>query len=139
MATVENVQLWEGSEHECWPGRIIDGTPVFSYEFVPPGLSTRRQLRAAGLCPGRREPFGRLEWITKGGGRRWAWLYVTAWAKPSRVQSPAQAEALAKAMTARRTCAAGHVADHCVRLSDKLCGDHAYEADIAAGRWGVAA
>ena len=128
---VQNIDLWEGSEHVCWPGRLVDGMPEFEFRCAPPGLSTRRQLREAGLCPGRREPFGRLRW---GKGKRWAWLYVTAHAKPSRVSSPAQRETLERAMTARRTCAAGHVADHCVRLSDRLCGDHAYAADLASGR-----
>ncbi|GAA2842377.1 RRQRL motif-containing zinc-binding protein [Kribbella solani] len=126
MATVRSIDLWEGSEHECWPGRLVDGTPVFGFRLAPPGLATRRQLRAKGLCPGRREPFARLVWKR---GRRFAWLYVAAHAKPSRVPTPAQVSAWDKAMTARRTCAAGHVAEHCVRLSDRLCGDHAVIAD----------
>lgn len=129
---VVNVDLWEGSEHACWPGRVVDGIPEFRFRCAPPGMATRRQLRAAGLCPGRREPFGRIRWGRA--GCRWAWLYVTAFARPSRVQTPAQRAAWNKAMRARRTCAAGHVADHCVRLSDRLCGDHAYDADLASGR-----
>jgi len=131
MTKIQNIDLWEGSEHACWPGRLVDGMPEFEFKLAPPGLSTARQLREAGLCPGGREPFGRLRW---GKGRRWAWLYVTAYAKPSRIPTPAQREVLNQMMETRRTCAAGHVADHCVRLSDRLCGDHAYTADLASGR-----
>jgi hypothetical protein len=132
MTKVQNIDLWEGSEHECWPGRLVDGMPEFEFGCAPAGLSTRRQLREAGLCPGGQEPFARIRYGK--GGRKMAWLYITAKAKPSRVQTPAQRASLAKAMEARRTCAAGHVADHCVRLSDRLCGDHAYTADMASGR-----
>jgi hypothetical protein len=131
-ARLQNIDLWEGSEHVCWPGRLVDGMPEFDFNRAPAGLSTRRQLRDASMCPGGREPFGRLRYGKN--GRGWAWLYITAYAKPSRTQSPAQREAWNKAMEARRSCAAGHVADHCVRLSDRLCGDHAYAADLASGR-----
>lgn len=134
MSTVQQIDLWEGSEHECWPGRMVDGCPTFGFRLAPPGLVTRRQLRAEGLCPGGHEPFGRLVWKR---GRRFAWLYVKERARRSRRATPAKQASLRKAMAARQTCAAGHVADHCVRKSDRLCGDHAVLAD--QNRWEVAA
>jgi hypothetical protein len=75
VAAIEWINLWECSQHSRWPGRINNGTPEFQFRCAPPGLSTRRQLREAGLCPGRHEPFARLVWKR---GRRFAWLYVTA-------------------------------------------------------------
>lgn len=134
MTRKVNIALWEDSEHECWPGRLVDGMPEFEFRCAPPGLSTARQLREAGLCPGGREPFARLRWGKRNHSKKWAWLYVTAYAKPSRVPTPAQREVLNQMMKTRRTCAAGHVANHCVRLSDQMCGDHAYAADLASGR-----
>lgn len=122
------ITLWDGRH---WPGRLDGGLPTFPFRLAPEGLATRRQLRDRGLCPGGHEPWARLEWSR---GRRHAWLYVIAWAKPSRRSTPAQLVSLDKAMRARRTCARGHVADHCVRLSDRLCGDHAFAADQAASR-----
>ena len=120
---IASVELWDGRR---WPGRIVGGMPTFGFRWAPEGLATRRQLRELGLCPGGRAPWAQLEWSR---GRRHAWLYVIAWAKPSPVRSPAQVVSLEKAMQTRRTCAVGHIADHCVRLSDRLCGEHAFAAD----------
>ncbi|MFB6726782.1 RRQRL motif-containing zinc-binding protein [Kribbella sp. NPDC056345] len=135
MPTVQWIDLWEGSEHDRWPGRMVDGCPTFGFRLAPPGLATKRQLRAEGLNPGGREPFAKLVWKR---GRRFAWLYVRAFARHIVPASPAKLASLLKAMTARQTCAAGHVADHCVRKSDQLCGDHAVLADQHRG-WVVAA
>lgn len=128
------IDLWEGSTVPRWPGHLVEGMPTFGFRLAPPGTATRRQLRADKLCPGGREPFGKLVWKR---GRRFAWLFVVDHARSSRIPSSSQLQALDNAMTVRRTCAAGHVAGHCVRLSDRLCGDHAFEAEQA--RMGVAA
>jgi hypothetical protein len=113
----EWIELWNGQR---WPGQMVDGLPAFEFKCAPSGLLTRRQLRDRGLCRDGREPFARLVWR---GGRRWAWLYVADFAKPKRVSSPAQLEAIAKATAARRVCAECGPVDHCVRTRDRLCGD----------------
>ncbi|MFI7586259.1 RRQRL motif-containing zinc-binding protein [Spongisporangium articulatum] len=69
--------------------------------MAPAGLATRRQLSACGLRPGGARPVAGLSWRR---GERWADLYSLAAAKPKRPMTPAKAEALAKAMRARRTC-----------------------------------
>jgi hypothetical protein len=85
------------------------------------GLATRRQLRALRMCPGGQEPYALLVWR---GGKRWAWLYRLDLARPSRVPSSAQLNALDKAMQARRTCGqCRQVADYCIPTSDGRCLD----------------
>ncbi len=69
--------------------------------MAPEGLATLRQLRAAGLRPGGHDPVAQILWSR---GKRVAYLYRLDWAKPKRVATPAQREAIAKALRARRTC-----------------------------------
>ena len=109
--------LWDG---RSWPGRTLHGLPAFDFACAPSGLLTRRQLRAAGLAPGGHEPYGRLVWRRD---RRWAWLYREDLARPKRVPTPAQLEAVVKALAARRVCAACGPVSYCVRTTDQLCGD----------------
>jgi hypothetical protein len=93
-----------------------DGSfPVFRWQQAPPGLATRRQLRAMGLRPGGQEPVARIECRR---GLRWAWLYDIALAKPKRVPTLAQEMALDKAMAARQTCPGpcGRRYHHCLPL-----------------------
>jgi len=86
--------------------------PTFRWLTVPAGLATRRQLRALGLRPGGFEPVARIVWR---GGRRWAYLYAIALAKPKRTPTARQQEALEAAMLARRTCkACGRDAGYCL-------------------------
>ncbi|ODB75635.1 RRQRL motif-containing zinc-binding protein [Micromonospora sp. II] len=79
------------------------GFPTFPFHTAPAGLATRRQLRAAGLRPGGHDPVAQILWRHRT-NRRVAYLYRLDWAKPKRVATPAQREAIAKALLARRTC-----------------------------------
>jgi hypothetical protein len=84
------LRLWDGT---AFPGRIEDGVPTFGFRSAPPGLATRRQLRAAGLCPGGHDLWGQLKWRR---GTRWAALYRLDLAAPSPRRTPAQQAALAR-------------------------------------------
>ena len=77
------------------------GFPTFPYRMAPTGLATLRQLRAAGLRPGGHDPVAQILWRR---GKRVAYLYRLDCAIPKRTATPAQREAIAKALTARRTC-----------------------------------
>ena len=97
------------------PGDVADGDqevrdvdphddgmfPVHPWRQAPPGLATRRQLRAMRLRPGGHEPVGRIECR---GGKRWAWLYRVDLALPVRPMTMAKEIALDKAMAKRQTC-----------------------------------
>jgi hypothetical protein len=110
------ITLWNGKQALGWD---LHGTPVFKFKWAPGGLATRRQLRAMRMCPGGQEPYAVLVWRN---GQRWAWLYRLDLAKPSRVPSPAQLNALDKAMEARRRCQlCGRIADYCIPTSDGRC------------------
>jgi hypothetical protein len=83
--------------------------PTFPYHMAPGGLSTRRQLRAKGLCPGGKRPVAKILWKHKTAGRekngeRIAYLYDEEQARPKRTATPAVEKALAKAELARHTC-----------------------------------
>ncbi|NHW87985.1 hypothetical protein HA066_26620, partial [Escherichia coli] len=60
-----------------------------------------RHLRAAGLRPGGHDPVAQ---ILGRRGKRVAYPYRLDGAKPKRIATPAQREAIAKALRARRTC-----------------------------------
>ncbi|MEU4772475.1 RRQRL motif-containing zinc-binding protein [Micromonospora sp. NPDC023644] len=77
------------------------GFPTYPFQSAPAGLATRRQLRAAGLRPGGHDPVAQILWRR---GKRLAYLYRLDLAQPKRVATPAQREAIAKALRARRTC-----------------------------------
>jgi hypothetical protein len=110
------IELWNGQQALGWD---LHGTPVFRFRWAPAGLATRRQLRAMRMCPGGHEPYALLVWRN---GHRWAWLYRLDLAKPSRVASPDQLNALDKAMRARRRCRlCGLVWDYCIPTSDGRC------------------
>ncbi len=79
------------------------GIPTFPYYYAPDGLLTRRQLRARGLRPGGQEIKAQILWRHRR-NRRVAYLYDTREAKPKREATPAQREAIVKALTARKTC-----------------------------------
>jgi hypothetical protein len=111
------VTLWDGRQ---WPGRMFGGLPAFDFGCAPSGLLTRRQLRATGLAPGGHEPYARLVWKRD---RRWAWLYIEERARPKRTATPAQLDAVGKALAARQVCAVCGPVGYCVRTTDRLCGD----------------
>ncbi|MFC7612443.1 RRQRL motif-containing zinc-binding protein [Actinokineospora soli] len=89
---------WNGQH---WPGRVVDGVPTFGFRSAPPGLATRRQLRARGLCPGGRDWVAQVRWR---GGRRWAALYLVDQAVESPGATTAQLISLWKAQRVLRTC-----------------------------------
>ena len=79
------------------------GFPTFPYHAAPSGLATVRQLRAAGLRPNGQDPIAQIYWRHRK-QRRVAYLYRLDLAAPKRTATPAQREAIAKALRARRTC-----------------------------------
>jgi hypothetical protein len=79
------------------------GIPTFWWRGAPDGYATRRQLRKRGLCPGGQPVAAQVLWSGVG-GTRVAYLYRLDLARPKRTATPAVRAALAKAMTARRTC-----------------------------------
>ncbi|RLP93613.1 RRQRL motif-containing zinc-binding protein [Micromonospora sp. CV4] len=79
------------------------GFPTFPYHCAPDGLATLRQLRAAGLRPGGHDPVAQIYWRHRT-NRRVAYLYRADLAKAKRTATPAQREAITKALLARRTC-----------------------------------
>jgi hypothetical protein len=105
-------------------------TPVYRYRLAPHGLMTRRQLRAAGLRPGGNDPVGEIRWRR---GRRVAYLYDPALARPVRPMTPGRARALQAAMRARRTCPTCRVVrDYCIPTSLGTCLPCADGMDLAA-------
>ncbi len=77
--------------------------PTYPYRWAPTHLATRRQLRAANLCPGRQPVVAQILWRYKN-QRRVAYLYDTTRAATKRVSTPAQRFAIQCALVARRTC-----------------------------------
>jgi hypothetical protein len=85
------------------PEGVRYGIPTFWWRGAPAGYATRRQLRAAGLRPAGQPVAAQVLW--RGiGGTRVAYLYRLDLARPKRTATPAQRGAIAKALTARRTC-----------------------------------
>jgi hypothetical protein len=105
-------------EHGVNPDGFYDpegtrfGLPTYPYRLAPKGFATRRQLRKQNMCPGGKPIRAQIIWKHKGIGkngrgattRRVAYLYAVDDAKPKRVPTPAQLEAVQKALAARRTC-----------------------------------
>jgi hypothetical protein len=81
--------------------------PTYAWHAAPEHLVTRRQLRDQGLCPGGAGVVAQLLWKA-GRETRVAYFYDLRSAKPKRIPTAAQLEALAKANTARRTCPTCH-------------------------------
>jgi hypothetical protein len=108
--------------------------PTYPYHSAPAGLRTRRQLRQAGLAPGGHQPVAHILWNHKGpgrrqNGRRVAYLYDKSLAAPKRTATPAQLQAVGKALTARKTCpSCQQVQSYCIPKSlgeCNLCADAA--------------
>ena len=91
--------LWDGRLDVS--AQVTAGFPTWRWRWAPSGLATKRQLCAAGWRPAGQEPYGR---VVCRRGARFAWLYRVDLAAPKRPVTPAMAEALARAMKARRTC-----------------------------------
>jgi hypothetical protein len=79
------------------------GIPTYPWRCAPQGYATIRQLRAQGLRPGGQQIRAQILWRHRKTVRT-AHLYRIADAKPKRTASPAQLDAIAKALRARRTC-----------------------------------
>jgi hypothetical protein len=79
------------------------GIPTYWWRGAPTGYATRRQLRAAGLCPGRQPIAAQVLWRGVG-GTRVAYLYRLDLARPKRAATPAQLRAVRAALRARRIC-----------------------------------
>jgi hypothetical protein len=86
---------WNGQH---WPGEWRDGLPTFRWRNAPPGLATRRQLRAAGLAPGGCDIVAQ---VTCRAGKRWAGLYLIERARESPGATLPKLVALRKANRAR--------------------------------------
>ncbi|MGW4114796.1 RRQRL motif-containing zinc-binding protein [Actinosynnema sp. NPDC004786] len=113
-----------------WNGRtafargLRDGLPVFGWREAPPGLATRRGLRALGLSPRGLDPVALLVFGHRRPYRReeCAQLYLIEQARPVLPMTPAEWQAHDAMMRARRTCRTCHqVVDHCVRGPRRQC------------------
>jgi hypothetical protein len=115
-----------GSARSAWaefydPDGERYGIPTYPWHFAPGGLATRRQLRAQGLRPGGQQIQAQILWRHRR-ARRVAYLYDLTRAKPKREATPAQQEAIAKALAARRTCpTCGKDAGFCIPRSLGEC------------------
>jgi hypothetical protein len=79
------------------------GIPTYTWRGAPEGYATLRQLRANGLRPGGQPVAAQIKWMGVGGVRT-AFLYLTSAAKPKRVATPRQREAITRALVARMRC-----------------------------------
>ncbi|MFE3825241.1 RRQRL motif-containing zinc-binding protein [Streptomyces sp. NPDC059092] len=101
----------------------MSGTlPVYRWRLAPDGYATRRQLRALGLRPGGQNVAAELQRPRRRRGPLVAYLYRVDRALPVRPMTPARRAALAKAMTARRTCPNCRTdAGYCIPRSLGMC------------------
>jgi hypothetical protein len=133
----ESPAVQECHEHDVHPefddpvGEVY-GMPTYPYHGAPDYYRTRRQLRKLNLCPGGQEIRGQIIWKHGGAGangrgattRRVAYLFSLRDARPKRVSSPAQLEAIEKALRARRTCGkCGETKDYYIRRSLGTCNE----------------
>lgn len=110
------------------------GIPTYPWRYAPDGLATRRQLRARGLRPGGQPIAAQvMRGNRRAGGVRVAYLYRIDRAKPVRPMTRGKAVALAKAMTARRTCPACQTdAGYVIPTSLGMCVTCAYPEEQRA-------
>ena len=113
----------------------VEGLPALSWGWAARDkLATRRQLRALGLRPGGQEPVAVLMFQHAKPNRRrieYARLYLIERAVPKREATPAQRAAIAKALTARRTCTqCGQVQDYYLSTISRMCGPCADRTDF---------
>lgn len=98
-------------------GERHDGLPTYTFHSAPPGLFTRRQLRAKGKRPGRQPIAAQVIWVSK--RRRsepgFAYLYRLDLAEDKTPATPAQLARAAKATRAHQIRAA---ARHGIDLTD---------------------
>lgn len=75
---------------------------TYRRRLAPPGLMTRRQLRAAGLRPNGRDPVAQIRYWRR--GWQHAYLYDTATAAPKRPMTPGRWRSIDAMNRARRIC-----------------------------------
>lgn len=119
---------------ECYdPDGQRWGIPTYPWRWAPEGLATRRQLRASGLRPGGQEPAAQVMRQRRHRAPLVGYLYRIDRAKPVRPMTTRKRAALAKAMTARRTCPqCRSVMPYCIPLSLGVCVDCAHPHGLAA-------
>jgi ribosomal protein S14 len=132
------------------PSGELYGLPTYPYHMAPDEYRTRRQLRKLNLCPGGQEIRGQTIWKHGGAGangrgsttRRVAYLFSLREAKPKRIPTEAQLEAVEKALRARRTCQkCGKEKGYYIRRSLGVCNEcaepelYANGAEIADTDW----
>ncbi|MFI9104959.1 RRQRL motif-containing zinc-binding protein [Streptomyces fildesensis] len=119
---------------KCYdPQGAAHGIPTYPWRLAPDGMATRRQLRALGLRPGGQPVRAQVMLPRYRRGPLVAYLYVVADAKPVRPMTPAKRAALAKAMTARRTCPQCHTdAGYVIPTSLGTCVTCAYPEEQRA-------
>lgn len=104
------------------------GLPTYPYHWAPKGLYTLRQLRAKGLRPGGQDIAAQILWRHRKRPRV-AYLYREDLAKPKRTATPAQLNAIRKALRARRICPlCGQEKPYYIPTSTGQCND-------CAGQW----
>jgi hypothetical protein len=106
------------------PFGLVYGLPTYPWRMAPPGLLTRRQLRAKDLRPGGQPIVAQVIWWhggrrTRNGRfcreRRIAYLYDESKALPVRPMTAAMWRSHARAMLARMTCpSCGVVQAYCI-------------------------
>lgn len=79
------------------------GIPTYPWGWAPTDLATMRQLRAKGLRPGGQDITAQILWRHKG-KQRVAYLYRISLAKTKRTATPAQRDAIDRALIARMRC-----------------------------------
>lgn len=103
------------------PDAVRHDRPTYPWRMAPPGLATRRQLRAAGRRPGGAPPAAYLAWYRRG-RELVAPLWELATAPPVRPMTPARRRAVAAMNEARRTCQrCGAVETYVLRRSWGWC------------------
>lgn len=118
---------------------VDDGStlPVYEWRAAPAGLATRRQLAADGLRPGGQDPVALIRCRRclarpTRECRLTGYLYRRDLAKPKRVPTLAQEEALDKALAARQTCTTCRTRQpYCLPRSDRRCATCATAPDTA--------
>jgi hypothetical protein len=121
---------------KCYdPTGALHGIPTFPWKFAPDGYATRRQLRARGLRPGGQAVAAQIMRRSRRrkAGVAVAYLYRIELAKPVRPMTSGKRAALAKAMTARRTCPACLVdVGYCIPTSLGMCPGCAFSDEQRA-------
>ncbi|MPZ67345.1 MAG: hypothetical protein GEU83_18195 [Pseudonocardiaceae bacterium] len=105
----------------------VDGLPALTWGRADrEALATARQLRELGLRPAGADPVAVLVFGHRREGRRpveYASLYRIDEAAPKRTATPAQREAIERALGARRTCQrCGQQQDYYLSTRSRMCG-----------------